>query len=345
MENFQWMNLIWFLLAIAATELVVIGMNLYRKRKKLRKWVNSFYQPMPPSSFSEEWAEDFRYYIILVFIVIYSFCGNIDILIVALINIYLVVNTVIHLSKRWSKIISFINRLQIDEKGVHSHNNKKCWSFDDFYLMSVRNWFDSKIKFINSQLIEGIKICRQNRIESCYYLDNIDMRFSRDEFINKYSQSIYSNKIFLLHLLAVIVVNSVLLLEMARSEMLTLEINKCITQNVEDVIYVILQVFSTIGFGDVSSTAVLGKVFFVIMFIQAILTIILGVVYKDFALNMATLRFDEMVENINALIDSQKRLCINSILTKKIPFKSVDDVLEEHIFCSQTVFDKLKEYV
>lgn len=342
METIQCANLICFFLTIAAAELVFYVVKTGINKRKVRKWVKDNYEPVPPCFHNEGWVTDIRYYILLAFLVAFSFLIKQDILTVALINIYLIINIIFHLSYRWSKIISFINQLQIDENGVHYDNQMKPLNFDNIYLMSIRNWFDAKIKIINSRLIEGIKICRQNKIESCYYIDNIDMKFSRDEFINTLSQSFCSNLIFLLHLLAVIVINSALLLDMAKFGIIT---GNNAVQNVQDAIYVILQVFSTVGFGDVTSTSVLSKWFFIIMFAQAILTIILGVAYKDFALNRAVFHFDELAEAINTVVDSQKKFCIESILSKKVPFKSIIEVQKAHVFCSQTVFDKLKEYV
>lgn len=311
-------------------------------KSRIKKWVNDSYKPLSPSSFNKVWIDDFRYYILLASFVIYSFCGNYGILVVALINIYLVVNTIIHLTKRSSKIISFINKLLVDGNGVHFCNEMKKMSGDEIYLMSVRNWFDAKIKMINVQMIKGIEICQQNRIEGCYYLDKIDQKFSCDDFVNIRSQSIHSNIIFLLHLLAVIVVNSALLLGATRFGMVA---GEKFTQNIEDVFYVILQIFSTVGFGDVVTSPFSGKCFFIIMFAQVIATIVLGVAYKDFALNMVVIRFEDMAKKLNTEIDIHKKICVESILTKKMPFNSFEDVQKERHFFSQILFDKLKEYV
>ncbi|MBO4830630.1 MAG: hypothetical protein J5534_14615 [Fibrobacter sp.] len=346
METIQWTNLFGFLLTIAVAELVSRYITCVITRCKLKKWVGGGCKPLEPNSFNKGWVGDLRYYILLVSLVIYSFLGNHDILIVALTNIYLIVNTFFHLSKRWSKILAFINNLRIDGNGVHVCNKKKkMMNWDDLYLQSVRNWFDAKFKDVNIQIIKGIEICQRNRIEGCYYLDRIDQNFSRNEFINMVSQSFYSNGIFLLHLLAVIVINSVMLFGMIGSEGMGFMIGERLAENVEDVIYIILQIFSTVGFGDATSNSFLGICFSITMFVQTIATIVLGVAYKDFALNMVAICFDDMAKLLNAVINIHKRICIETILTKEIRFKSFEDVQKEQYFFSRTVFDKLKEFV
>ena len=321
--------------------MVSFAINCKIKRNVLKNWVNNCYPSLQPSSFTESWVSDLRFYILFAYLVTYSFFGKNDILIVALINIYLIVNAMIHLATRWSKIISFIEKLQTNENGEIIYKKNNAWNWCEIYLMSVRNWFNKKIRCINKRTIKGIELCRQNRFEGCYYLDKNDLVFSRDEFINIDSQSSCSNKIFLCHLVAVIVVNSALLFDMVSSGLVTMVDD---AHNVEDVLYVILQVFSTVGFGDNHPTTFLGKCFFIIMFFQVIATIVLGVAYKDFALNRAAIRFDKMAKLLNDGIGIHKKRCIDIILSKKLPFKSFKEFHKEHPLFSQSVFEKLKEY-
>lgn len=341
MEGIQLTNLIWFLVVGAVVEVISFVVNCKIKRRVLKKWVDSCYPSLRPSSFTENWFNDLRFYILFAFLVIYSFLGKHDILIVALINIYLIVNAMIHLTMRWSKIISFFEKLQTNENGEFIYKTKKDWNWGEIYLMSVRNWLNKKIKKINKQTIKGIEICQQNRFEGCYYLDKNDVLFSRDEFINMDSQSSCSNRIFLCHLFAVIVANSALLFDMVSSGMVTMADE---AHNVEDVLYVILQVFSTVGFGDIHPTTFLGKCFFVIMFFQVIATIVLGVAYKDFALNRAAIRFDKMAKLFNDVIGVHKKRCIDIIFSKQMPFDSLKGFHEGFPLFSQSVFEKLREY-
>lgn len=332
-----------FFLIIVLLELVIWPLRGIILKHRIKKWVNNSYQSLEPGSFNKRWTDDIRYYIILAILVVYSFWGKHDVLTVALINVYLIANAIIHLTMRSSKIISVINKLQIDEKGIHLDKKIDMWNWVNIYLTSVKKWFDEKINIINDRISNGVEICRHNKYDGLYYLDNIaDIKFSRDEFINIRSQSIYSNIIFFLHLLAVIVINLVLLLNITKSGIIT---DKSFTTDAINAPYAILQAFSTIGFGDVGVQTLMGKWFFIIIFIQVILTIILGVVYKDFAINMTVIRFDEIVKSLNTAIDDYKKTCIVSILAKELPYNSFEAAKKEQYFFSQIVFDRLNEYV
>ena len=242
---------------------------------------------------------------------------------------------------RWLKINSYLNMLQIDEKGIHFPTKEDRPNWDETYFMGVVKWLKKKIKKVNDRIINGISICRQNRFEGLYYLEKIDVKFSRDEFINMDSQSFHSNVIFLLHLLAVIVINSALLLDVAGSGMIT---GTNLALNIEDVFYVILQVFSTVGFGDVPSLSSLGKCFFIIMFFQVIATIILGVAYKDYALNRAANHFESTAKILNVMIGRHIKKCIDLILVKNEPFKSFTEFHEAFPIFNQSVFEKMSEF-
>lgn len=342
MENFQLTNLICFSLIIVVAEIVFYFVNGIIKKKIVRKWVNRNYPPLQPGSFSERWVNDLQYYIILTFLVIYSFWGSHNIWTVAAINICLIVYAIIHLTMRWLKINSFFKKLRINEKGVHFPIKEMRPDWDKIYLMGVLKWLKGKFKELNDQIINGITMCRQNRFEGLYYLEKIDVKFSRDEFINMDSQSLHSNIIFLLHLFAVIATNAVLLFDMTRSGMVTAE---NFTHNIRDVLYVILQVFSTVGFGEVYPTSSLGKWFFIIMFLQVITTIVLGVAYKEFALNRAANRFEDQAKFLNFMIEDHKKNCIDWILKKEMPFESLAEFHEVFPLFHQSVYEKMREFI
>lgn len=340
MKDFDLTYVICFLLVFGPLEIFFCYLKSRIQRDKTRRWVDELYAPKEPKAFNKDWQDDARYYILITLLIIYSFLGKHDIWSVVTINLYLIVNTIIHLSNRWTLVISAINNIKIDSNGVHLYNTKNGWI--SIYLMSMEKWFGIKIKLINNQLKEGIEVCERNRLEGLYYLDKIDVKFSSNEFISVASQAIYSNFIFLLHLLAVVVINSVLLFDMVKSGVIA---ESRFIDNVANIPYVILQVFSTVGFGDVCAETSMGKCFFIIMFIQVIVTIILGVVYKDFALNIVVTRFDEITKKLNDAFDVHKKICINSILTKKMYYNSFEEFQEKKFFFSRSVFDELKECV
>lgn len=76
MEGIQLPNWIWFLLIIGVAEIIFRAVNLIIKKKIVGKWGDCGYPPLRPGSFSERWINDLRYYIILTFLVIYSFLGG-----------------------------------------------------------------------------------------------------------------------------------------------------------------------------------------------------------------------------------------------------------------------------
>lgn len=295
-------------------------LECFRDRWSLAEWGNNGYPPLAPQNFNNGWFEDIRYYVLLIFLLLYSFVHNNDLLTLLIINVYFTANTVSHLIGRWFTIIRYISRLEIDGRGaniINAANEKMSWK--NLQLLGVKKWIDNKFDNLNAEIRIGIKKSKKDKSEGIRHINRVDIKFLQQEFIISPKQTFYTNLIFLSHIFAVIVINSLLLYNMSKSGLVEM---KSIEYGI-DALYSVLQIISTVGFGDISNSKgvyqTLGyfylQCFFVIMFIQVLLTVILGVAYKNSALTVANELFDNLSLRFNEKIQDHKHLCIDAILT------------------------------
>lgn len=283
-----------------------------------RKWVNEGYPCLAPQNFNKDFFGDVRYYVLLLLLFLCSCLLYNDLLMLLIINVYLSVNTISHLTSRFFKTIRYISLMRINGRGADIENcGNVAKNWNEAQLFGVRKWINEKFDLLNMQLFTGIQICKKNKSEGLVHLNRIDVKFLRKEFIISPLQAIYSNCIFLGHVLAVVVINAMLLYRMSCSGLME-------TDSIKygfDAFYLILQMISTVGFGDITNSPyqTLGsfhmQCFFIVMFIQVILTVILGIAYKNSTLMQASEIFDNLSQLFNEKIEYHKNLCIEAILT------------------------------
>lgn len=308
-------NTVILIIFLVAHELIFRYMFSYSSLLKLRSWMNQGYPPLPPRVFSSGWIEDLRYFFLVVLIGLYSLCHDNDLMTLLIINVYLTTNTIIHLFNRFTKITKFINNLSVDLNGSNfSVPNKKGINWEIVYLYGMKKWIDAKIDDLNIQLTEGIKLCQRDKQNGLLYLDRLNIKFSISEWFSSLSQTLHMNVIFLIHVISIIVTNTFLLFKMMNSGIIKLGISD---QYGLDAFYSILQIVTTIGFGDIACVSFQSQCFFIVIFLQVIVTIILGVAYKDWAMTLANEKFGKLTQLLNDIFDHHKNLCINTILTGK----------------------------
>lgn len=323
-----------------------------RDKRNMAKWVNEGYPPLAPQNFNKNWFGDIRYYALLIILLLYSYLHNNDLLTLLIINVYLTVNSISHLIGRWFTIIKFISQLRINGRGaniINNQNNFKNWK--RMQLLGVRKWINCKFDILNTEIFKGIKMCKENKAEGLFHLNRIDINFLQQDFIISPLQAFYANCIFWGHILAIVVINAILLYNMSKSGMIEMS---SIEYGI-DALYSVLQIISTVGFGDIAeksySTLALFHLqcFFIIMFVQVVVTIILGVAYKNSALTVANEIFDKLSQNFNEKIQNHKNLCIEAVITGTPSDYLKEDIENDYYDLGRPAYslmiNELKEYI
>jgi hypothetical protein len=241
-----------------------------------------------------------------------------------IINVVATAYTIIHMTQRWNHLIPYLMSYQIERYGFkYIGEPRKKQSWDDIYFLASQKWFNSKIDILNATIAGAVVTAKSNVDQAVFEVEAYDEQMKVEDLIVKPLQLIHVNIVFLIHVLFLVVCNAIILMDLSNQGLINIGIK---ISHFSDSLYATLQSMTTIGFGEIFPRDFWSRYYYVILYLQVLITIILGLAFRNSAAEFITYILDKMSEVFNKKMKNHKNECL-----KVIKFRAMSNELQSDI--------------